>query len=273
MFQETNAWVGNSGEECDQWWTQDSTNPIVRYCNITLHALFLFELQYDLFHFCPPCFVLDSFSTVSKTRDIGLVATVSKKRRMGSLTKIANNVSSSSNSSSPEEDVTLSLDVGKGQYISLSDPSSLQHLDVDMKDTARNQLKVLQDQMSKLMAQLGNQKISRGALPYIIPRLFGGLLDTICVSKYIRGVQQYHQSWAQSRHEKSNLKSFWFYLLHNQMCYELLYISSRCFAKNTLIGTTVITFHEIIKLRGTAENELCPDNEWRVCFLEDINLN
>ena len=52
--------------------------------------------------------------------------------------------------------MTLSLDVGKGQYISLSDPSSLEHLDVDMKDTARLQLKVLQDQMSKLMAQLGN---------------------------------------------------------------------------------------------------------------------
>jgi hypothetical protein len=54
------------------------------------------------------------------------------------------------------DDVTLSLDVGKGQYISLSDPSSLEHLDVEMKDTARTQLKVLQDQMAKLMAQLGN---------------------------------------------------------------------------------------------------------------------
>ena len=74
---------------------------------------------------------------------------------MGSLTKTTNDASSS-NSSSPEEDVTLSLDVGKGQYISLSDPSSLEHLDGDMKDTARIQLKVLQDQMSKLMAQLGN---------------------------------------------------------------------------------------------------------------------
>lgn len=90
---------------------------------------------------------------ISKTGspvDFGLVATVAKKRRMGSA-KFSRN-----DDNAAGDDVTLSLDVGKGQYISLSDPSSLEHLDVEMKDTARTQLKVLQDQMAKLMAQLGN---------------------------------------------------------------------------------------------------------------------
>ena len=46
--------------------------------------------------------------------------------------------------------------VGDGRYISLSDPSSVQHLDAEMKSTAKSQLKVMQDQMTMLMAKLGN---------------------------------------------------------------------------------------------------------------------
>ena len=109
----------------------------------------------DSHHFSFLLNLLLYYSTVSKTGspiDIGLVATVAKKRRMGS-SKLSHEDDEHEDST---DDVTLSLDVGKGQYISLSDPSSLEHLDVEMKDTARTQLKVLQDQMAKLMDQLGN---------------------------------------------------------------------------------------------------------------------
>jgi len=67
-----------------------------------------------------------------------LVATVSKKRR-GNDTAI------------------FDINVGEGCYINLSDPCSLNQLDDEMKTTAKTQLKVLQDQMARLMASLGNE--------------------------------------------------------------------------------------------------------------------
>lgn len=46
------------------------------------------------------------------------------------------------------------INVGDGRYISLSDPATVGHLDDNMKNAAMNQLKILQDQMASLMAQL-----------------------------------------------------------------------------------------------------------------------
>ena len=52
--------------------------------------------------------------------------------------------------------VGFDINVGDGRFISLSDPSTINHLEDDMKDAAVSQLKILQDQMASLMAQLGN---------------------------------------------------------------------------------------------------------------------
>jgi hypothetical protein len=49
---------------------------------------------------------------------------------------------------------TFEINVGAGRFISLNDPSRVQELDSSMKATAASQLKVLQDQMASLMAQL-----------------------------------------------------------------------------------------------------------------------
>lgn len=70
--------------------------------------------------------------------DLGaLVATVTKKRR-------------------GNESASFEINVGEGKYISLNDPSGVDQLDASMKATAASQLKVLQDQMASLMAQLTN---------------------------------------------------------------------------------------------------------------------
>mmetsp|Transcript_24504 Transcript_24504/g.36511 ORF Transcript_24504/g.36511 Transcript_24504/m.36511 type:complete len:292 (+) Transcript_24504:233-1108(+) len=70
-----------------------------------------------------------------------LVATVHKKRRGNDN----NNMSAA-----------FDIKVGDGRYINLSDPGSTDDLTKEMKDAARIQLKVLQDQMESLMAKLGN---------------------------------------------------------------------------------------------------------------------
>jgi len=75
-------------------------------------------------------------SPVDPTDKGDLVATVSKKRRGQDL-------------------AVFDINVGEGCYVSLSDPSSLQQLDDEMKSTAKTQLKVLQDQMARLMESLG----------------------------------------------------------------------------------------------------------------------
>lgn len=66
-----------------------------------------------------------------------LVATVSKKRR-------------------GKASAVFDINVGEGRYINLQDPSSMKYLEGDMKDAAISQLKILQDQMASLMAQLNN---------------------------------------------------------------------------------------------------------------------
>jgi len=75
-------------------------------------------------------------SPVDPTNKGDLVATVSKKRRGQDL-------------------AVFDINVGEGCYVNLSDTSSLQQLDDEMKSTAKTQLKVLQDQMARLMASLG----------------------------------------------------------------------------------------------------------------------
>jgi hypothetical protein len=74
-------------------------------------------------------------SPVAATEPGTVIATVCKKRR--------------GNGSANVE-----INIGEGQYISLNDPSGLSGLDAQMKQTAASQLKVLQDQMASLMAQL-----------------------------------------------------------------------------------------------------------------------
>mmetsp|Transcript_25809 Transcript_25809/g.63221 ORF Transcript_25809/g.63221 Transcript_25809/m.63221 type:complete len:235 (+) Transcript_25809:61-765(+) len=64
-----------------------------------------------------------------------VIATVTKKRR-------------------GNESASFEINVGDGKFISLNDPSGVQELDSNMKATAATQLKVLQDQMASLMAQL-----------------------------------------------------------------------------------------------------------------------
>ena len=64
-----------------------------------------------------------------------MVATVTKKRR-------------------GNEGANFEINVGDGRIINLNDPTGVHALDSDMKATAASQLKVLQDQMASLMAQL-----------------------------------------------------------------------------------------------------------------------
>eukprot|EP00934_Nitzschia_sp_Nitz4_P006275 Nitzschia sp. Nitz4//scaffold68_size99682//28591//29420//NITZ4_004557-RA/size99682-processed-gene-0.16-mRNA-1//1//CDS//3329556572//6265//frame0 len=65
-----------------------------------------------------------------------VVATVTKKRRGN------------------ERGANFEINVGDGRVISLNDPNGVSTLDSSMKATAAMQLKVLQDQMASLMAQL-----------------------------------------------------------------------------------------------------------------------
>lgn len=77
------------------------------------------------------------------------MATVAKKRR--------DRTNDGGGSDGADDDATgaaFDINVGDGRYISLSDPNTIEHLDDDMKNAAMNQLKILQDQMASLMAQL-----------------------------------------------------------------------------------------------------------------------
>ncbi|KAG7345573.1 cell division cycle-associated protein 8 [Nitzschia inconspicua] len=74
-------------------------------------------------------------SPVETSEKGSVIATVSKKRR-------------------GNESANFEINVGDGRYISLNDPNGVQELDSEMKATAATQLKVLQDQMASLMAQL-----------------------------------------------------------------------------------------------------------------------
>eukprot|EP00543_Licmophora_paradoxa_P005269 CAMPEP_0202452662 /NCGR_PEP_ID=MMETSP1360-20130828/10816_1 /ASSEMBLY_ACC=CAM_ASM_000848 /TAXON_ID=515479 /ORGANISM="Licmophora paradoxa, Strain CCMP2313" /LENGTH=230 /DNA_ID=CAMNT_0049071541 /DNA_START=111 /DNA_END=803 /DNA_ORIENTATION=+ len=66
-----------------------------------------------------------------------LIATVSKKRRGNSAAA-----------------TMFEINVGNGNYIDLSNPENVNHLDDNMKDVAESQVKVLQEQLASLMAQL-----------------------------------------------------------------------------------------------------------------------
>mmetsp|Transcript_19005 Transcript_19005/g.54763 ORF Transcript_19005/g.54763 Transcript_19005/m.54763 type:complete len:286 (+) Transcript_19005:96-953(+) len=84
-------------------------------------------------------------SPVEHSEEGSLVATVAKKRR------------DRTNGGGADDEVTgaaFDINVGDGRYISLSDPNTIDHLDDNMKNAAMNQLKILQDQMASLMAQL-----------------------------------------------------------------------------------------------------------------------
>eukprot|EP00536_Pseudo-nitzschia_multiseries_P000519 jgi/Psemu1/178859/e_gw1.6.135.1 len=74
-------------------------------------------------------------SPLTATEPGTVIATVCKKRR-------------------GNESASVEINVGEGQYISLNDPRGISELDAQMKQTAASQLKVLQDQMASLMAQL-----------------------------------------------------------------------------------------------------------------------
>ncbi len=87
-------------------------------------------------------------SPVNHAEEGDLIATVTKKRR-------GNGVSFGGD----DNDVGIGgamfdISVGDGRTISLTDPSTMQHLTNEMKSTAKNQLNVLQDQLSKLLSQL-----------------------------------------------------------------------------------------------------------------------
>lgn len=66
-----------------------------------------------------------------------LVATVSKKRR-------------------GKTSAVFDINVGEGRTINLMETGTVECLDGDMKDAAISQLKILQNQMASLMAQLNN---------------------------------------------------------------------------------------------------------------------
>ena len=74
-------------------------------------------------------------SPVAATEPGTVIATVCKKRR-------------------GNESANIEINIGDGQYISLDDPSSVSGLDARTKQTAKSNLKILQDQMASLMAQL-----------------------------------------------------------------------------------------------------------------------
>lgn len=69
-----------------------------------------------------------------------MVATVSKKPRRGAAATSA----------------VFDINVGEGRYINLMERGTVECLDTDMKDAAISQLKILQNQMESLMAQLNN---------------------------------------------------------------------------------------------------------------------
>lgn len=80
-----------------------------------------------------------------------IIATVAKKRR-GNLNNEDNDPSSSLSAATATANVEIN--VGEGQYVSLNDPNGVTELNAEMKKTAASQLKVLQEQMACLMAQL-----------------------------------------------------------------------------------------------------------------------
>lgn len=89
-------------------------------------------------------------SPVQETEEGDLVATVSKKRR-------GNQQGGNGTGDAGGDDAAAMFDINiDGRTISLSDKSTMEHLTNDMKNTAKNQLNVLQDQLAKLLSHLGS---------------------------------------------------------------------------------------------------------------------
>jgi len=79
-------------------------------------------------------------SPMNTVDDGDLVATVSKKRK---------------GNGNDDGGAGALFDINiDGRTISLSDPSTMEHLTNEMKNTAKNQLNILQDQLSKLLSHL-----------------------------------------------------------------------------------------------------------------------
>ena len=106
---------------------------------------------------CPPSLPLSNTHThdsshngspLAATEPGTVIATVCKKRRGN------NNNESAAAAANAGTTANVEIDIGEGQYISLNDPNGVRQLDAQMKQTAASQLKVLQDQMASLMAQL-----------------------------------------------------------------------------------------------------------------------
>jgi len=74
-------------------------------------------------------------SPIDQSSAGAIIATVVKKRKGGG-------------------EASFEMDVGDGNHVNLSDPDAIDNLGSDMKSSARNQLKVLQDQMASLMTRL-----------------------------------------------------------------------------------------------------------------------
>jgi len=81
-------------------------------------------------------------SPVQDTEEGDLIATVSKKRRV-----------KGDGDEDEDADAMFGINID-GRTISLSDKSTMEHLTNAMKNTAKNQLNVLQDQLSKLLSHL-----------------------------------------------------------------------------------------------------------------------
>ncbi len=104
-------------------------------------------------------------SPIDKSNEGDLVATVCKKRRGNGHGKNVNSGGdgigeekrgSTGSCGESGDGASFDINIGDGRYITLSDPSAMAHLTSEMKDTAKNQLNVLQDQLSKLLSHLNN---------------------------------------------------------------------------------------------------------------------
>jgi len=85
-----------------------------------------------------------------------LVATVCKKRKDENANVNSDQNGENEGGTGEDADAAAEFDIniGDGRYITLGDPSTMEHLTVEMKNTAKNQLHVLQDQLSKLLSHL-----------------------------------------------------------------------------------------------------------------------
>uniref|UniRef100_A0A7S3VH25 Borealin N-terminal domain-containing protein n=1 Tax=Chaetoceros debilis TaxID=122233 RepID=A0A7S3VH25_9STRA len=85
-----------------------------------------------------------------------LVATVCKKRKdeNANVNSDQNGENEGGTGENADAAAEFDINIGDGRYITLGDPSTMEHLTVEMKNTAKNQLHVLQDQLSKLLSHL-----------------------------------------------------------------------------------------------------------------------